>query len=1071
MKNHSGIFRILTALFLSFATGIVSAQSVQVSGKIITAQDAEPLPGAIITVKGSTEGTVTDAEGRFVIQVNKNAILHISDLGFDSKDIKITGAEPDLKIGLHKSTNPLNEVVVTALGISKEKKSLGYSVQELKSKDISQAMEPNLVNELSGKVAGVRITNSQGDMGSSRIIIRGETSIAGNNQPLFVIDGVPVDNTQYLGGSGGKRDPEVSRDFSNAIADINPNDIASISVLKGPNAAALYGSRAAAGVILIQTKNGKNEKGLGVTVNSNTTFSDLLVLPKYQNVFGQGLNGRFSYVDGKGGGINDAVDESWGPKMNGQLIPQFFSNGKAVPFVPQPDNVKSFFRTGVKLNNEVAVAGSGDKYHFRFSYDNMLQHGVIPNTQQQRNSFMINAGYNLTPKLSLDVIANYIKRDAPNLPGGSGLRETSTMLQFTWFGRQVSMKKLFQLYKEGNPINWNNLYYSNRYFIAYNNTVAEQRNRLIGSINLKYQILKGLTASFRTGNDQYTDRRKMKVAYGSLGMPYGSYGEDAFSFDENNTEARLDFTHSFNRDFSLDLMGGGNIRTNSTEANDQRAPQLAVAGVYTLNNSREPLISNNYFTKLKTYSLFSSAQIGFRNYAFLNLTARNDWSSTLPVQHMSYFYPSVNGSLILSQALHITSDQITFIKLRGGWSQVGAATSAYQLINNYNFTTPFGSYPQLLAGSTDLNPDLKPEETTSTEAGLDAGFFNGRINVDVSLYNMNSFNQILAVDVSPSTGYKQKLINGGKINNKGIEVELDLIPVRTNEFTWNTMINYSTNHSRVISLDKAGDLRSYVLGSDGSIQVLAAIDQPYGTLFGTAFKRNTNGQIIIDPTGLPVTDPNNKYLGHYTPDWLGSINNDFTFHNFQLSFLIDASIGGSIYSSTNSTGTYTGVLASTLPGRDAAHGGLYYYYPANDNTQQAVPLPEGTTTAPGGATVYDDGMIYKGVQENGKPNNIIIPAQQYYKSLSNVDEAFTYNASYIKLREVKLGYNLPAAFAHSIGLQSATIALVGRNLWIISKHVPNIDPETAFNTGNGQGLEDLSLPTVRDFGINIHIKF
>lgn len=1065
------ITSICLAFLLSFLGIISSAQTFEVSGTVLDRQSSAPLPGASIVIKGTTRGAIADAVGQFILKVNKNDILHISDLGFESREIQINGSEKNLVIKLGKATNDLNEVVVTALNISKAKKSLGYSVQEVQGNIISNAGEPNLVNDLAGRVAGVNITNSQGDMGSSRIVLRGETSIAGNNQPLFVIDGVPVDNTQFLGGSGGSRDPEASRDFSNAIADINPEDIASISVLKGPNAAALYGSRAAAGVILIQTKSGKGIKGIGVTINSSTTMNNLLVLPTYQNVFGQGSNGQFSYVNGKGGGINDAVDESWGPKMNGQLIPQFFSNGKAVPFVPHPNNVKDFFNTGYQFDNEVAVAGSGDKYHFRFSYNNMSQHGVIPNTAQQRNSFLVNVGYNITPKLSLDVMANYIRLDAPNLPGGSGLRETSTMLQFTWFGRQVDMNKLYQFYKEGNPTNWNNLYYSNRYFIAYNNTVAEQRNRLIGNINLKYQILKGLTASFRTGNDAYTDRRKMKVAFGTLGSPFGSYGEDGFTFNENNTEVMLDFNHQVSSDFSLDVMGGGNIRANSTEDNDQRASKLAVAGVYTLNNSRVPLISNNYFTRLKTYSLFSSAQIGFRNYAYLNLTARNDWSSTLPPGNQSYFYPSVNGSLILSQLLQMTSDQVDFIKLRGGWSEVGAATSAYQLMNTYSFSTLFGNNPQLQAGSTDQNPNLKPEQTTSAEIGAEAGFLNDRIHLDLSLYNMNSFNQILAVDVSPSTGYQQKLINGGKINNKGVEVELDLTPVKTRKFTWNMMVNYSTNHSTVVSLDKAADLQTYLLGSDGTIQVLAAVGHPYGALYGTAFERNASGQVLIDASGLPVINPNNQYLGKYTPNWMGSVNNDFTFHNFHLSFLVDAHIGGSIYSSTNSTGAYTGVLALTLPGRDAQHGGLIYYYPGNDNTQQAVSLPKGTTSAPGGATVHDDGMIFNGVGEDGKPNNIIIPAQNYYKTLSTVDEAFTYNATYIKLREVRLGYELPSRFIHSLKLQSATISLVGRNLWIISKHVPNIDPETAFNTGNGQGLEDLALPTVRSLSFNINLKF
>lgn len=1069
----SKIYRSCALLFLLLVSGISFslAQTINVRGIVQDQNEGSPLPGVSILIRGTQKGTVTDDKGRFTIQAAVNDVLHLSNLGFEAKDVVITRTNSDLAIELERSANALNELVVTALNISKEKKSLGYSVQELTAKDIGEAKEPNLVNALSGKIAGVNITNSQGDMGSSRIIIRGETSVSGNNQPLFVIDGVPVDNTQFLGGPGGSRDPEASRDFTNAIADINPDDIASISVLKGPNAAALYGSRAASGVILIRTKNGIGVKGLGVTVNSNTTISNLLVLPSYQNVFGQGSNGQFSYVNGAGAGINDAVDESWGPKMDGRLIPQFYSNGEPVPFVPHPDNVRDFFRTGYTLNNGISFAGSGERYNFRFSYDNMAQHGVIPNTDQQRNNFLINAGYQIAPKLSLDVMANYIRQDAGNLPGGSGLRETSTMLQFTWFGRQVDMDKLYQLYKEGSPINWNNLYYSNRYFIAYNNTVAQQRNRLIGSVNLKYDITKELTASFRTGNDNYTDRRKMKVAFDTKGAPYGSYGEDTYILNENNTEARLDYTHQLNPDFSLDVMGGGNIRTNTTENNDQRAPQLAVAGVYTLNNSREPLISNNYYTKLKTYSLFSSAQIGFRHYAYLNLTARNDWSSSLPADNLSYFYPSVNGSFILSEALHLTGQRINFIKLRGGWSKVGKATTAYQLINTYNFTTPFGTNPQLNAGSTDLNANLKPEETTSAEAGFEVGLLKNRVRLDVSLYNMNSYNQILAVDVSPSTGYQQKLINGGEINNKGLEVELDFTPVQTDALRWDVMINYSTNKSKVVTLYKEGGLTSYVLGADGTIQVLAAVDQPYGTLFGTAFSRDDHGNVIIGQNGLPVANPNNQYLGKYTPDWLGSINNAFSWHGFNLSFLVDAHIGGSIYSSTNSTGVYTGVLASTLPGRDAAHGGLRYYYPDNDKTQQAVALPENAASAPGGATLYDDGMVFKGVYENGKENTTIIPAQGYYKALNNIDEAFVYDASYVKLREVRLGYTLPSAWIHSVGLQSATVSLVGRNLWIISKHAPNIDPETAFNTGNGQGLEDLSLPTVRSFGININLKF
>lgn len=1066
----SNIYKILFSIALLLWAGISSAQSIQVNGTIQSKSEGKPIAGVSIVEKGTTNGTTSDKEGEFSLEVKENTVLKISDLGYKPQEINITRPVSNLIIHLEESIKALDELVVTALNISKEKKSLGYSVQELHSEDINKTKESNLVNALAGKVAGVRVTNSQGGMGSSRIVIRGETSISGNNQPLFIIDGIPVDNTQHLGSVGDGRNPERSRDFSNAIADLNPDDIASISVLKGPNAAALYGSRAAGGVVLIQTKDGRDTEGLGVTFNSNSTFSNLLTLPDYQNVFGQGTNGRFEYVDGEGGGINDAVDESWGPKMEGQLIPQFYSNGEPVPFVPHPNNVRDFFNTGYKLDNGVSFSQSKENYHFRFSFNNMNQHGVIPNTEQEKNSFSLKAGYDILPNLSLDVLANYIRRDAPNLPGAGGLRETSTMLQFAWFGRQVSIDKLYDLYKQGDPTNWNNLYYSNIYANTYNNTVSQERNRLIGSINLKYDITDKLSATFRTGNDYYTDKRKMRVAFGTKGVPYGSYGENIYAVHENNTSLDVNYTQDLNQDFNLDFMVGGNSRTNITEDNDQSAPRLAVPDVYTLSNSRVPLISENYYTQLKAYSLYSSAQVGFKNYAYLNLTARNDWSSSLPKEHQSYFYPSFNGSFILSEAFNLTNNQINLIKLRGGWSKVGKATSAYQLINTYAFTTPFGENPQLHANSTNFNADLRPEETTSVEAGFELGFFKNRIHFDASFYDMNSYNQILAVEISPSTGYQKKLINGGKINNKGFEATLGLAPIREKDFSWDLILNYSTNRSKLINLDKENSISSYTLGSVATVQTLAAKGLPYGALFGTTYLRNEEGQILVNSDGLPANNPDKQHLGKYTPSWMGSIDNNFAFRNIQLNFLVDASFGGSIYSRTNRTGSYTGVLASTLPGRSIEHGGISYYYPDNDRSQNALPLTSENKTTPGGENVYDDGMIFEGVYRNGEKNETIIPAESYYKALSNIDEVFTYDASYVKLREVKLGYTFETATTK--WLQNATISVVGRNLWIIHKKAPNIDPETAFNTDNGgQGLEDLGLPSNRSFGININLKF
>jgi TonB-linked SusC/RagA family outer membrane protein len=1057
------IYKYVLGIILSLATlQFANAQAVKVSGVITEKSTGLPLPGVSISIKGGTAGTQTGTDGKFSIQANINDVLRIAFIGYNSQEVTVTNAANPINISLEESQNSLNEVVVTALNITREKKSLGYAVQELKSKDIAEAKETNLVNALSGKIAGVQVTNSQGDMGSSRIIIRGETSISGNNQPLFIIDGVPVDNTQNLGTGG-------SRDFANTISDINSEDIESMSVLKGPNAAALYGSRAAAGVVLITTKKGKGTKGLGISINSNTSFSNLLVLPDYQNSFGQGSNGQFSYVDGKGGGVNDGVDESWGPRLDGRLIPQFNSNGVAVPFVAHPDNVRSFFNTGRTLNNGIAFSGSGDKYDFRLSYNNLDQTGVIPNSSQSKNSFLFNSTYMITPKLTLSTYANFVNSSADNLPGSGGRRATSTMLQFTWFGRQVDVEQL-KTYKDalGNNINWNNSYYSNPYFVAYENTVGQVRNRLIGNVELNYKIIDGLSANFRTGNDYYTDRRKIRVAYGTNGTPFGSYEEDAYTFNENNTEGRLNYTKQLNKDFNLDVLLGGNIRTTTFENNDQLASKLAVSGLYTLSNSRDPLVSSNIFTKQKIFSAFSSAQIGFRNYAYLNLTARNDWSSTLPRANRSYFYPSVNGSFILTEAFDIKSDVLTFAKLRGGWSKVGKDASPYQLINTYAFIAPFDGNPQQYANAVDLNAELKPESTKSTEAGIELGLFKNKVRFDFGVYNTKSTDQILNLDVSTSTGYSQKLVNGGTIHNKGLEAQLGVTAVKTKNFSWDISTNFSLNRSKVESL--YGNIQSYVLGTNRTVQILAAVGQPYGTLFGTAFVRNAAGDIIVKADGTPTISASKQTLGKFTPDWIGGITNSFTYKNINLSALVDAHVGGKIYSNTNRTGTYTGVLASTLPGRGAENGGISYYYPGNSTANKAVQIAAGTA-APGGATVYDDGMVFKGVLADGSANSTILPAQQYYKGFTNADEAFVYSATYVKLREVKLGYTLPQQWIKKIGLQSATVSVVGRNLLIIHKEVPNIDPETAFNTGNGQGLEDLTLPGVRNVGFNINLKF
>ncbi len=1060
--HRTAVILLLVLLGLQGA----QAQDNKVSGVVTARSDAQRIPGVIITVKGKNRGTNTDADGKYSIVANPNDTLHFSFIGYGAVD-QVVGTGKVLNVGLESTESKLNEVVVTALGISREKRSLGYAVQELKSKDIADAKETNLVNALAGKIAGVTVTNSQGNMGSSRIIIRGETSIAGNNQPLFVVDGVPVDNSQLGIGTG--------RDFANAISDLNPDDIESLNVLKGPNAAALYGSRAAAGVLVIKTKTGKSAKGLGVTLNSSATFESLLVLPKFQDVYGQGSGGQFSYVDGKGGGLNDGVDESWGPKMDGRLIPQFFSNGQPAPFVAHPDNVKDFYETGYTLNNGVSVAGNSEKIDYRFSYNNTKQEGILPNTGITRNSFALNSTYRIAPKLTLSTFANYTRAGADNLPGVDGRRGNSVTLQFIWFGRQVDTR-LLRNYKnaDGTDYNWNHSYYSNPYWIQNENTVGQGRNRFFGNARLSYEITNWLSANLRVGTDSYNDKRKYKVAFYTNGTPFGSYTEDNYVVQETNIEFTLNAKKKINSDFTIDGLVGVNERTNQFEQNYQQAPKLAVRDVYTLNNSRDPLISTSYFSKLRVYSAFASAQLSFRDWAFLNVTARNDRSSTLPSENNSYFYPSVNAAVVLSDALGIKSDVLTSLKVRGGWAQVGKDADPYQLVNTYPFSQPFGAYPLLTVNDKYLKKDLKPEITRASEFGLEASFLNNRIHTDVTYYTSSSYNQILLADVSATTGYLKKLLNAGKINNHGVEVTLGGTPITTaSGFIWNINFNYAKNISKVIELDQEGYLNDYVLGSSGNIQVLASKGKRYGALYGKAYARDAQGRILVNANGTPQIANDKKVLGYYTPKWTGSVNNDFAFKGFTLGFLIDTRQGGSIWSGTNYTGIYTGVLAASLPGRDAEHGGLPYYYAGNNTNGTAVKLADHNAAAPNGETVYHDGVVFDGVTADGKKNEAILPAQRYYKSVysSSLNESSVYSASFIKLREVRLGYALPQELIKKWGLQAVNLTVTARNLWYIDKKVPNIDPETAFNTGNGQGLETLQIPTTRSLGLNLRVSF
>lgn len=1070
---------------LALAIGVIqgAAQVTTVRGIVTTEEDGEPVIGASVIVKGTSLGTVTDVNGRFELSGFPPSAtrLLISYISLMAKEVAIA---PQVSVTLKSDTHLLDEVVVTALGISREKKALGYTAQEVKQNALVQGKDNNLLNSLSGKIAGVRITNTQGDVGSSRIVIRGETSIAGENQPLFIVDGIPVDNSQLNARSSG-------RDFKNAIADLNPEDIKTLTVLKGPNAAALYGARAAHGAIVITTKGGdKGQKGIGITLHSSTQVSFVATLPEFQNLFGQGAGGRFSYVDGKGAGVNDGVDESWGPRLDiGLLIPQFDSpldadgNRVATPWVSHPNNVRDYFRMGISTNNGISVARGDDKYQFRVGYNYEKQVSIVPDAGTNKTNISLNTDYHLAKWIVVGATANYIVYTAPSLPGsatpsGSNVRSNSPMLQFLWFGRQVDTNSLKADYTR----NWNSSYYDNPFWSTSYNTQSQERHRLIGDLHAEFRLTDGLNVRFRTSTDWYNDRRKSKVKWGSAGAgsPYGSYAEDAYTVKENNTEVLATYIKQLNKNWGIDALLGFNVRNKQYENNYQAAPRLAVADLYTLTNSRDPLTSSNDFYRLRQYGLYGSIQLDYRRWAFLNITGRNDWSSTLPVDNNSYFYPSVTASVLLSEAFGWRSKAVNYLKIRGGWSQVGADANPYQLATVFTSETAFNGNPLQSSSTIGMNPNLKPEKTSSIEAGFEAAFWDNRLYLDFTYYKTDSRNQILKLATTAASGYTSQVRNAGHIRNRGYEIQLGAVPIQTSKgFRWNLDLNYGANSSKVVKLDDEGLITSYQLYSSG-IQILASVGEAYGTLFGTSYVRDANGNVVVDANGLPKISTTNKTLGKFTPDWTGGISNTFSYRSLSLSFLIDASVGGSIFSNTNKTGKYTGVLANTLSGRDAEHGGLWYYTAAMGNNVRLPESPSYSVSSDGlyyaqvngqSTRVYQDGIMVEGVTESGSKNEEVVSAEKYYHRIYSIAEANVYDASYVKLREVALSYRLPRLWTQKLHLQEASVTLTGRNLWTIYKSVPNIDPESALTTGNAQGVEAYSLPTTRSFGVNLSVKF
>ena len=784
----------------------------KVKGTIKT-PNGEPVIGATIIEKGTTNGTITDVNGNFVLKImNKIGELEAACVGF--KKVVFKPEKEIVSLIMEEDTKVLGEVVVTALGITREAKSLGYSVQKLGGDGVVQAHESNFVNALSNRIAGVQITNSSGGIGaSSSIQIRGQNFVGGynyNNSPLFVVDGVPISNnneqsTRSFTGRQDYNNPnftsgEAEVDYGNAAGEINQEDIESVSILKGPNASALYGARAANGVILITTKSGKGQKGLGVTYSSTVSFETALRLPEFQNSFGQGLEGKYAYVDGAGGGVNDKDVANWGPAMNGQLITQFDSplddNGNriAIPFVSGGNQLEDFLQTGHNISNTITLSNSNDKLNYRLTYTNNQQKGIVPNTGLAKNTIGLSAGYQIIPQLRADVTMNYVHTNSDNRASTGAKNADNIMAIFLKMPRNVSLNSLQQQWRDGKenvaqntPIgDETSTGINNPYFVVYNNLNGNTRDRVYGNLRLKYDILKGLSLQIRSGLDVYSDKRTMRHAVTSQSFFNGYYQEDDVSFMEINNDFLLSYRlpDEAVRNFGFSISAGGNMMNQISKRLGAIAPELTIPGVYNLTNNAKPILAGNSLTQKKVNSLYVTAQFSYLNGLFLDLTGRNDWSSALPKKNNSYFYPSASLSAVLTDLFDIRSNILTFAKVRTSTSMVRRDLEPYQTASNFIISQGWGGNSTATANNNYPNPDIKPEKVVSYEFGGDFRFFNSRVGIDVAYYKSITTDLIIPITLNPSAGYDTKLMNVGKMTNQGIELMVNVVPVRTKDLEW-----------------------------------------------------------------------------------------------------------------------------------------------------------------------------------------------------------------------------------------------------------------------------------------------
>lgn len=1047
-----------------------------ISGTVVFAQDGEPVIGASIKVKGTSFGCVTDIDGKFSLKVETGKHLMISYVGMQPKEAI---AKNGMKVMLEADEKVLDEVVVTALGISRERKSLGYAVQDVKADKLNQTSQQNVANALQGKVSGVQITQAGGAVGASqRIIIRGNSSF-NSNDPLIVVDGVPMD-----GGSSGSAgaDGHGFLDTGSGLNDINPEDIENISILKG-GSAALYGMRAGNGVILITTKKGKNKDGkMKITYDGALTFDQVYNIPKYQNKYGQGWGGSeydyktwgkddygsyadfaagegYSYVDGTGSGVNDGDDESWGPRLDiGLMLPQYSSpldaNGNRIPtpWVSHPNNVRDFFDTGMSHSHNLSISNSSDNGNYRLSFGYRNQTGVVPNTDQSRYNVAFSGSYNYNKYISVDASVQYNRTHSDNLMVTGYNANNPLQSIMMWFGRQVDVKDLKANWKkqdaDGNFYNWMTVFHVNPFFNLHNNTNEYGRDRIIGKGSLWLKPAEWLKFEGRVGYDYYNSDTFQKTLF----LPdchNGWFNKSNDSYRETNLDLIAYFDKTVG-DLSINAIAGANYRDMTWQMSAFGANPsygLTVPGLYTIGNVVGTPTTDMDHSHIRSNSVYANASVGWKSQLYLEASARNDWSSTIKD---SFFYPSASLSWVVTETFQsLKSDAMSYFKIRTNLASIGNATTAYRT-NYYSESvgTTINGTAQYWRGNTLLNPDLKPEAITTKEVGIDAAFWENRIRLDLAYYHKTTTDQIMTVQMPTSTGYVYKMINAGKVTNSGVELSISADIIKnTNGFSWTSTLNWSKDKSKIVKLAPGVD--TYTIHYDWNVYNYAKVGESWGSLYSVGFDYDDQGRVVIDESGLPVVTQDSKKIGDVTPNWLAGWSNEFAYKNLSFGFLLDYRKGGDFFSVSQMFGAEIGILDFTAAG-DIRENGLIV-----------------------GKDVLKDKVC---VKQDGTPNDIRINAYDWFETYYNNHELDICDGSFLKLREMHLTYTLPKSLLRSTkAISDAKVSLIGNNLailWLSSKNKAKIDPESTLGADNTSvGFESNSCPPTRSYGIKLSLTF